>query len=318
MPKKIPIVTLTLALLITIIQILRSSGGSYDEFVLANLHQGSWDLFYNQPWRLLTSPFIHQHLAHFFDNLFFLLLFGRQVERSHGRLILLGVFFGAIVTSHVIYINVIHNRLVGISGGVCGLFGFSLIVNRRSPWWTTLTHRPLHALYFANLVGLVIVDITNLVSNIAHLTHLVGILYGMVFGAVFLLASPQVRWRGMVIALPLVLFASLFYSPWQVEWRLVKRPPILVTANADCRLKSARQDTYISTTITFVNKSKKPVALYWLDYEGYARLYDLLSPGDSQEQQTYFGFPWCIVDISSGAALQAVMVTESTPTISIH
>jgi membrane associated rhomboid family serine protease len=319
MPKKIPIATLTLALLITAVQILRSSGGSYEEFVLANLHHGSWELFYNQPWRILTSPFIHQNILHFSENLFFLLLFGWQIERTHGWLILLGVFFGALVTSYVIYVNVMHDRIIGISGGVCGMFGFSLIANRRSPWWTTLTHHPLHILYSANLAWAVIVDITNLVSyQVAHLNHLVGILYGMAFGAAFLVAPRQARWRVMVIALPLMLFATSFYSPWQVDWQMVHRPPMLVTTNADCRIPSTRQDTYISTTTKFVNESTKPVALYWLDYEGHANYYFWLRPRDSHEQQTYIENSWCIVDVVSGAALQATIVTGPKQTITLH
>lgn len=317
--EKIPFVTLILALLITIIQILRSFGGNYNEFVLTNLNVGSWELLYEQPWRVLTSLFIHQNLIHYFENLFFLLLFGFQIERTYGRAILLGAFFGALVTGHVIYINVMHGWLIGISGGVCGLFGFSLIANHRTPWWRTLTQRPLHVLYFANLLWAIIVDVANLVPyGIAHLNHLVGILYGMALGSAFLLAPRRVRWQWAIIALPLVLFTSLFYSPWQTEWRIVMRPPILVTSNADCSSKSIEQEVYIPARITFVNASTKTIALYWLDYEVKPEFYFWLAPGDSREQQTFIGHPWCIVDIENGEALQAVTVTEPEQAINIH
>src|SRR6266542_417981 len=106
--RTVPYITLTLAVLITIIQIFRSIGGSYNEFVLTNLNVGNWELLYEQPWRILTSPFIHQDILHFLENLFFLLLFGWQIERTYGRAILLGVFFGALVTGYVIYINFMH------------------------------------------------------------------------------------------------------------------------------------------------------------------------------------------------------------------
>lgn len=317
--RTVPYVTLALALPLTIIQIFRSIGGSYNELVLTNFHHGSWELLYNQPWRILTSPFIHQNLLHFFENLFFLLLFGQQIERSYGRVILLGVFFGALVTGYVIHINVMHDRLIGISGAVCGLFGFSLISNSRSPWWSTLTHRPLHFLYLANLLWAVIVDIADWVPYpVAHMNHVAGILYGAAFSRAFLLMPRGAQWRWAIIALPLVLFASLFYSPWQVEWRLVKRSPNLVTTSADCRLRSTEQDIYIPAPITFVNISTKPIALYWLDYEGKPIFYFWLKPGKSAEQNTFIGQPWCIVDVDSGDALQVVTVTEPAQTIKIR
>ena len=317
--RKIPFVTLTLALLITIIQILRLLGGRYEEFVFANLHHGTWEVFYNQPWRMITSPFIHQNILHYLENLVFLLLFGFQIERTYGWRHVLGAFFGALITSYVLYLSFMHEGIVGISGGVCGLFGFSLIANRRTPWWTTLTRRPLHILYSLNLLWAVVVDIADWVPfNVAHLNHIVGILYGVAFGGAFLLMPYNVRWRGAVIALPILLFTSQFYSPWQIEWRLVKRPPLLVTSNADCRLKSMEQEVYIPAPITFVNASTKQISLYWLDYEGQPVFYFWLRPGDSYENNSFIGHPWCVVDVDSGEALQAFMVTEPEQIITIH
>lgn len=317
--RTVPLVTITLALVITSIQLFRSIGGSYDEFVLASLHHGSWELFYSQPWRVLTSPFIHQNILHFLENLFFLLLFGWQIERTQGRTILLGVFFGAIVTGYVIYLTFMHEGIIGTSGGICGLFGFSLIANRRIPWWTTLTHRPLHILYVANLLWAVIVDVTDWVPyNVAHLNHVVGILYGAAFGIAFLLRPRGTPWRSAVIALPFLLFASLLYSPWQIEWRLVKRPPILVTANADCQLRLDKQGTYPTANITFVNASSKPIAVYWFDDEGKPQYWFWLNAGESRDYYTYIGHPWCIVDIDSGEALQALIATKPEQIITIR
>ena len=311
--RRVPVVTLVLVPLIIIIQLLRMSGGSHETFVFDTLHHGSWETFYNQPWRALTSPFIHQNLLHLLENLIFLVLFGRQIERSHGPAMMLLVFFGALLTGYVVYVNVMHDGIIGISGGVCGLFGFSLIANRRKPWWTTLRHRPLHLLYTADLIWAVIVDVTNLVPyEVAHLNHIVGILFGMAFGIAFLLTPRGTAWRWIVAALPVALFASLFYSPWQLEWRLVKQQPAQVTADAKCQQRSMTQDDYVHTMTTFVNGTAKPIAFYWLDYEGHARYYQWLRPGDSFEQDVILGQPWCVVDVDSGAVLQAVRVTDAS------
>ena len=318
-PRKIPFVTITLALLITVIQILRSLGGDYDEFILTNLDWLNWEVVYAQPWRVLTSPFIHQNLPHYLENLLFLLIFGYQIEQVYGRGILLSVFFGALVTGHMIWINIMHNFIWGVSGGICGLFGFSLISKRLMPWWTTLTRRPLHILYFANLLWAVLVDITDWVPfPIAHLNHLIGILYGMAFGSAFLLISGGMRWQWAVSLLPLVLFTSVWYSPWLVEWQLVKRPLSLVTTKANCQLKSTEPEVYTPAHITVVNSSAKPIALYWLNYEGNPDYYFRLAPGDSDKYDLFIGHHWCVVDVESKESLQAFTVTEENQIVTIR
>ncbi|MGD8405093.1 MAG: rhomboid family intramembrane serine protease [Anaerolineales bacterium] len=316
--RKILYATIVLAILITIIQIFRLAGG-YEEFIFANLHHGTWGMFYNQPWRMLTSPFIHQDIPHYFENLLFLLLFGFQIERKHGWKYTLGAFFGALTTGYVFQVTVMHTGIIGISGGVCGLFGFSLIANRRTPWWTTLTHRPLHILYTLNLSWALFADTLDLIPNdVAHLNHLVGILYGVLFGSAFLLGSHNAKWRGAVIALPMLLFVSQFYSPWQLEWQLVQRQADLIAENPDCQLESIVQETAVPAPITFVNSTANRVAYYWLDYEGKAIFYGWLEPGNSDEMNSFVGHPWCFVDIDNGKALQAVTVTEPGQTLIIR
>ena len=317
--RKIPFVTLTLALLITIVQILRSIGGSYEEFVFANLHHGDWETFYNQPWRMITSPFIHQNIRHYLENLVFLLLFGFQIERIYGWKHVLGAFFGALITGYVLYLSFMHEGIVGISGGVCGLFGFSLIANRRTPWWTTLTRRPLHILYSLNLLWAVVVDIADWVPfNVAHLNHIVGILFGMLFGVVFLLSHHRVWLRWTVAILPALLFASQFYSPWQVEWQLVQRQKNLLSENPDCQIKSIEQEINFPSELEVVNERNEPVAVYWLDYEGNPILIHWVGKNKSTKINSWVGHHFCIVDVDSREALQAVIVTEPEQTINIR
>jgi len=317
--RKIPFVTITIALVITVFQTLRSMSGRYDEFILTNFDWLNWDTVYAQPWRMLTSPFIHHNLLQFLNNLVFLCLFGWQVERKYGVLITLGIFWGALVTSYVLCITFTHDWIWGISLGFCGLFGFSLIDNRRTPWWATLTHHPLHALYSVSLLVPLLPFFANTQEfRTSHMSHLGGILYGLAFGVVFLLMSQDSRWRWAIIALPILLFTSQFYSPWQLEWRLVNIPPTLLTSNADCRMKSIEPDIYTSANLTVVNASNKQIALYWMDYEGKPRAYFRLRPGASDEYYPYIGHRWCIVDVDSHEALQAITVTEPEQTITIR
>jgi len=317
--RKIPFVTITFALVITVIQILRSMGGRYDEFVLNNLEWLNWDTVYAQPWRILTSSFIHHNLFHTVANLFWLCLFGWMIEPIYGSVKTLGILLGAMVTGPVLNITVAHVWTIGFSDGVCGLFGFSLIANRRVPWWTTLTHRPIHAFFIAALAMPFLPFFSRLVGfGTAHLAHLGGILYGMAFGGAFLLASKDSRWRWAVVAWSFLLFASQFYSPWQLEWRLVNRPPILLTSNADCRLRSIEPEVYTSANLTVVNASSKRIALYWMDYEGKPQAYFWLRPGASDEYYPYIGHRWCVVDVETREALQTFIVTEQEQTITIR
>jgi membrane associated rhomboid family serine protease len=249
-PRTIPYATLILALMITVIQVFRMLGGVYEQFVLTNLHIANWEWFYTQPWRMVTSSFMHQHnILHYLGNLVTLCLFGWQIERWLGRPILFITFFGAMVTAYVVWVNVMDGFLIGISGGVCGLFGLSLIANRRTPWWTTLTQPPLHLFYLLFLAAPLFPFFANLVDfKVAHLAHLIGILYGMLVGGAFLLLP---RWRWAAIALPLVLFVSPLYSPWKLEWQLVYSQPVLNSPAADCRMRTVDENT--PATITFVN-----------------------------------------------------------------
>lgn len=318
-PRTAPYATLTLAIVITIIQVIRLLGGVYEEFLFTHLNHGNWDVFYSQPWRLITSPLIHQNPLHYLENLIFLLLFGFQIERTHGWKPFLGIFFGGLVTGYVVFLTFMHSGIIGISGGVYSLFGFSLIANRHTPWWTTLTQRPLHILYSLNLLGSVIADIMDLVPfDVAHLNHIVGILYGILFSTAFVLSRNHVWWRWTVVALPAFLFATQFYSPWQIEWQLVQKQEGFLTDNPECQLRSVEVGTDISSHILIMNESMDPVAYYWLDYEAEARFILWVDSGKTGEVYAYVGQPACIVNIDTGKLHQVIHPISPEQTVTIR
>ena len=78
------------------------------------------------------------------------------------------------------------------------------------------------------------------------------------------------------------------------------------------------QEVYTPSLITFSNVSTQDIALYWFNYEDKPEFYFWLRSGDSREQQTFIGHPWCIVAVDSGEALQAVMVTEAQHIITVR
>ncbi len=55
-------------------------------------------------------------------------------------------------------------------------------------------------------------------------------------------------------------------------------------------------DSEIETTISFVNKAKKTVKVYWLDHDGDRVLYATLEEGETHEQPTFLTHPWLITN----------------------
>jgi von Hippel-Lindau disease tumor supressor len=60
-------------------------------------------------------------------------------------------------------------------------------------------------------------------------------------------------------------------------------------------------DTQIDSTISFVNKGKKPVKVYWINYEGERMHYKTLDAGESYDQPTFLTHPWLIADEAGDA-----------------
>ena len=53
----------------------------------------------------------------------------------------------------------------------------------------------------------------------------------------------------------------------------------------------------VKARITFVNRSKQPLKVYWLDYNGEHVLYKKLKPSESYTEDTYMTHPWLITDL---------------------
>lgn len=68
---------------------------------------------------------------------------------------------------------------------------------------------------------------------------------------------------------------------------------------AICPAESVSKSTSgkITTKISFKNRLKQTVKIYWLNYSGRRVLYRQLKPGESYTQQTYVTHPWVVTDI---------------------
>ena len=308
MRNTFPSATLSIVVLSTIIQVLNIIGEPTSFWLYTNFNITNWDNLYNQPWRMITSSFLHNNFFHYLGNISTLLLLGWRLERKLGPLNLIGAFFGGMLTAYVIWVTTQHGWLVGISGGVCGIFGLSLIANRQEPWWKTVVADPIHISYLVFLAVPFLPFFEAWVGfRVANLVHLIGIIYGGIFGLALLFAPKNSQWHTAVFILPLILTILQSFTPWQYEWKLVHEPPILVSEHADCQVQTIEEE--IPSVINFVNSSDQPVAGYLLSFEGIPMFSFILPPGEETGFFSFVTHAWCLVDVHSREARQLAVVT---------
>lgn len=147
----------------------------------------------SEPWRFVTSAFLHQtgFLPHILFNMFILYQIGPFLEQQLGRARFLALYLVCAVGGSVGYLVLAdptslqswYTAVVGASGAVFGLFGALVIVNRT----LGLDSRGILVLVGINAV---IGFVPGL--NIAWQAHLGGLLTG-VLAAVVIVYAPRAR-----------------------------------------------------------------------------------------------------------------------------
>lgn len=204
-----PVVTLSIIGLCVVAFVLQLSPG------LGVTQRLAFAPFYaeSQPWRFVTSAFLHQtgFLPHILFNMLVLYQIGPFLELQLGRLRFLALYLLCAVGGSVGYLLLADpagaawiTAVVGASGAVFGLFGALLVVNRR----LGLDSRGILVLVGINAV---IGFVPGL--NIAWQAHLGGLVTGVLAAAVIVYA-PRARRAllqstGMVGILLLLVAASL-------------------------------------------------------------------------------------------------------------
>lgn len=86
-----------------------------------------------EPWRMITSMFLHGNLIHLALNMYTLWIFGIVLEPMLGRLRYLALFFisGFAGSLAVLLITPPDQAVVGASGAIFGMFGAFFIIQRR-------------------------------------------------------------------------------------------------------------------------------------------------------------------------------------------
>lgn len=88
-------------------------------------------LVWTEPWRLVTSAFIHSGIMHVMFNGYSLWVLGNLIERVIGSARFLIVFFVSVISGCLAVMVLSPESLtVGASGGIFGLFSALFLINR--------------------------------------------------------------------------------------------------------------------------------------------------------------------------------------------
>ncbi len=126
-----PVVTTSLIGVCAALYVLQTASGSgwlFQKFSLLPI------LGWSEPWRFITSAFLHGGLMHIVFNMFALWLLGGYLEPMLGRLRFVLLYLVSALGGGVAYVLLtpLTSRVgaVGASGAVFGLFGAVIILNK--------------------------------------------------------------------------------------------------------------------------------------------------------------------------------------------
>ena len=145
----------------------------YSAFVLSR------DSVLLQPWTIITHMFMHLNFLHLYSNMFALAVFGTLFEKQAGsRNFLLVFLIGGFASAAAGLL--FYDSILGASGAIMAVLGYFAIFRPRSVVFVLGVPMPVLAALFVwaglDLAGIFYPD------NVAHASHLAGMLYGAIYG----------------------------------------------------------------------------------------------------------------------------------------
>jgi uncharacterized protein len=144
----------------------------------------------SEPWRFITSAFLHGSFAHLFFNMFALFLFGMILEKKVGKKEFLKIFLiGCIIGSLIYYLTIVIGiapsiPALGASGGVFAILGALAIL---TPNLTIFLFFIPMKMKNAAIIWVILefLGMFNTMSGIASAAHLGGLLFGILYARHF-------------------------------------------------------------------------------------------------------------------------------------
>lgn len=141
-----------------------------------------------QVWSVLSSGFLHSSLAHLLGNLYFLYIFGDNVEDFLGRFRFAALYLSAIVFSSLAYILATlgsSTGVLGASGAIAALMGAYLVLFPKVKLHFTILFIPFQLGAFWYLSFWLLLNVLMMflaLGNVAWSSHIGGFLFGLAAG----------------------------------------------------------------------------------------------------------------------------------------
>lgn len=148
-----------------------------------------------QSWTLITTGFLHGSLPHILGNLYFLYIFGDNVEDHIGRLRFTILYFSALILSTLSFTllrSELDNGLVGASGAIAGLMGAYMALFPNVKLYFTVFFIPIRlgvSWYLAFWLAFNTFMMLFGVGGVAWSAHIAGFITGITFGMIFQFTS---------------------------------------------------------------------------------------------------------------------------------
>jgi len=163
---------------------------------------------YSQPYRFVTSIFLHGSFSHLIFNLFALIMFGLILESLIGSKKFLILFFAAGIFSSLITVNFYPSSL-GASGAIYGIIGALTIIRPLMTVWAFSLPMPM---FIAAIIwiSLSFIGVFSPMDNTGHIAHLAGIFSGIIFGLYF-----KLHYRKKVIKKQKIHIPEEYIQSWE-------------------------------------------------------------------------------------------------------
>jgi membrane associated rhomboid family serine protease len=159
---------------------------------------------YPRLWQFLTYAFLHGGLLHIFGNMYFLYIFGNNVNDKLGHIGYVCLYLGGAVFAGIGHSLLRNNPVLGASGAVAAVTGAYLVLFPQTLitvlyWFFFIGTMELSALYFIIFKLIVwdnVIEARMYASAVAYDAHLAGYAFGIA-AMVLLLATGLIRGNGL-------------------------------------------------------------------------------------------------------------------------
>lgn len=145
-----------------------------------------------QPWRLVTSIFVHLSILHLLFNMYSVFVFGPMMERMLGRARFAALFLlSGLAGSVAVLLIAPATPVAGASGAIFGLLGAYFVIQR---------HLGGNNIQLLVVIGINLI-ISFVIPGIAWQAHIGGLIVGALIGLIFVRTRNRSQRRIQLAAL---------------------------------------------------------------------------------------------------------------------